>query len=875
MEKYTVNQSIWIAAAILTYERYYNLKKPTKEDMKLSQNDIVKRAQELCEDEVRSSRVSKYCNGDHVNKSHNYLRDAGDSKRRITAPNEFNGKDERPELNLDSVVSTKKGDIIIQQLIKFLENEYKDLIFDSEKVNSIDCLGILKYLEENSGKEYKAIDKVEGDEKTKYINLKNKGSSAVNELDKIAELCETRFELEKEGQSQWLDGSRTKIRDYLWRRLKFPEYKDCKTSISLVVELEESQKARFRICIEMEDSGSELPDYKKHHKILNKDIKEGDDLVYILCGDNANSPKIQINEDTAAVKEKVESGTYKKIQVAHLISQREIEQKHKTNEDIVNEILDSVEQLLEYYKLVVDENNNDLIHKSIKNSLSKGDEKMNKNIILYGPPGTGKTYNSVNYAVAIIENKKVEDVKKENYKDVFERYKNYKDRGQISFTTFHQSYSYEEFIEGLKPVIDNNSDESENNSIKYSIESGIFKEICERASAVTAEIDDSLSIDYNSTVWKISLYGARENKIKTECFKDEVIRIGWDNDNESDDDEYIKQYGSGDQGTIKTFKNEMKKGDIVLSLYDQKNIDGIGIIIGDYEYGKYDEYKRYRKVKWLVKNKKIYIYDLNGNVNLTLKAVYELFRITPTKVMELVNKINKNEVQKEITNIKKNDNNYVLIIDEINRGNISKIFGELITLIEESKRLGADEEAETILPYSKIPFGVPNNVYIIGTMNTADRSIAVMDTALRRRFNFIEMMPNADILKDVKIDDIDVLKMLKVINRRIECLYDREHTIGHAYFIPLIKDPTIDMLAQIFKNKIIPLLQEYFYEDYSKIQLVLGDNVKSDEKYKFIKDEEIDVSKVFKGNVNIDLEERKYSINTEAFGEIESYKEIY
>lgn len=874
MEKYTVSQSVWIAAAILTYEKYHDVEKTTKKDMKLIQNDIVKRAQELCEDEVRNARVSQHCNGDHLDSSHNYLRDVGDSKRRITAPSEFNGKDERPELNLDSVVSTKKGDITIQQLIEFLENEYKDLILDSENVNSINCLGILTYLEENSGKEYKSIDKAEGDEKTKYVNLKNKGDKAVKELDKIADLCEIRFRLEKCGRTQWLSGSYRKVRNYLWRRLKFHEYVDCKTSISLFVELEENQKARFRISVEIDDSGSNPEDYKKHHKILNKDINDGHDLVYILAENNSQPIMKQIDEDTETVKEKLENGTYKKIQISHIISQRNIEENNKTNKDIVDEILDSVKQLIEYYKLAVDENTDGLIDNSIKSSSSKGDEKMNKNMVLYGPPGTGKTYNSVNYAVAIIENKKVADVKQEDYKEVFERYKNYKDEGQIAFTTFHQSYGYEEFIEGLKPIIDNNSDESAN-SIKYNIESGIFKDICERASAVTAEIDKSLSIDDNSKVWKISLYGARENKIKTECFKDEVIRIGWDNDDEINDDDYIKKCGSGDQGTIKTFKKEMKKGDIILSLYDQKNIDGIGIIIDDYEYGKYDEYKRYRKVKWLVKNKKIYIYDINGNVNFTQKTVYELSRITPTKIIDLVDKVNKNETKKEITNIKKNDNKYVFIIDEINRGNISKIFGELITLIEESKRLGTDEETEVILPYSKLPFGVPNNVYIIGTMNTADRSIALMDTALRRRFNFIEMMPNADVLNDAKVNDIDISKMLTAINRRIECLYDREHTIGHAYFIPLIKDSTIDMLAQIFKNKVIPLLQEYFYEDYSKIQLVLGDNGKSDEKYKFIKDEEINVLDVFKGNTDIDLEERKYSINEEAFGEIESYKEIY
>ena len=218
---------------------------------------------------------------------------------------------------------------------------------------------------------------------------------------------------------------------------------------------------------------------------------------------------------------------------------------------------------------------------------------------------------------------------------------------------------------------------------------------------------------------------------------------------------------------------------------------------------------------------------------------------------------------------------HVFIIDEINRGNISKIFGELITLIEDTKRKGMPGEISAILPYSGEEFSVPSNVYIIGTMNTADRSIAVMDTALRRRFNFIEMMPDSDLLINTEKMTIDLKKMLDAINQRIEYLYDREHTIGHAFFMKLRDNEDLNTLKDIFLNSIIPLLQEYFYEDYSKIQIILGSNGKQDEKFKFIIEEDIKSDNIFFGNIEETGNNIKYSINKEAFDHIESYLYIY
>ena len=215
---------------------------------------------------------------------------------------------------------------------------------------------------------------------------------------------------------------------------------------------------------------------------------------------------------------------------------------------------------------------------------------------------------------------------------------------------------------------------------------------------------------------------------------------------------------------------------------------------------------------------------------------------------------------------------YAIFIDEINRGNISKIFGELITLIEPSKRLGADDEIMVELPYSKEKFGVPSNLYIIGTMNTADRSIALMDTALRRRFEFVEMMPEYDTLNETIIEGINVREMLKTINERIEYLYDRDHTIGHAYFINV---SDLKTLANVFKNKILPLLQEYFYDDWEKIRLVLGDSQK-DENLQLVKiKRNMAAERLFRGKIDYIDDKILYEINREAFNNPQSYIEIY
>ena len=494
---------------------------------------------------------------------------------------------------------------------------------------------------------------------------------------------------------------------------------------------------------------------------------------------------------------------------------------------------------------------------------------IGKNLILYGPPGTGKTYNTVVYAVAIIEKQPLEVISaeaKENYSEVLSRYNEYKKQGRIEFTTFHQSFGYEEFIEGIKPVMNNDSEDA-SADITYDVVSGIFKDFCEKAASPVSEKKQDLGINNAPSVWKVSLWSTGDNPTRTECLENDHIRIGYDSYGAeiTPDTDFSEE---GGRNVLNSFIYKMKIGDIVLSCYTNTTIDAIGVITGDYEWsGEYDDLNRVRKVKWLVKGIDENILDINGGKTFSMPCVYET-RININDVMDIVNKYSKTAKE-----IKSGEENYVFIIDEINRGNISKIFGELITLIEPSKRIGMAEGMTAKLPYSKKMFGVPSNVYIIGTMNTADRSIAAIDTALRRRFDFEEMLPQSEVLEGVEVEGISISHMISVINKRIEVLYDREHTIGHAYFIPLKADNSIENLANIFKNRIIPLLQEYFYENYERIRLVLGDNQKPEE-LQFIQKISVIENDLFGEDTDEIEDAYKFTINEDVFENIDAYKKM-
>lgn len=506
-------------------------------------------------------------------------------------------------------------------------------------------------------------------------------------------------------------------------------------------------------------------------------------------------------------------------------------------------------------------------------------ETTSKNIIFYGPPGTGKTYSTVKRAVEIIDG---EQCNCTEYKDYLNRYNELKEAGFIEFTTFHQSYGYEDFIEGIRPVMGNKNEASD---LKYEIHDGVFKAFCKKENIIKEKIvKKKIVIDEDAKVWAVRpAHQKEEDKYIKPCINSGYIQCKETEEN-------------ADQ--VEIFEKQMNVGDMVL-LYTgycptkQKpnhkkpmKIIAVGVISGECENTANEAYPKRRSVIWLdtdikeenglevVKSaistkatSKLCISDPISDPNRSIIADYIIY------VFNLGDKI---EIGSEPKILEEIFYNKVFIIDEINRGNISKIFGELITLIEDTKRLGASDSHSVKLPYSNEDFGVPDNVYIIGTMNTADRSIAALDTALRRRFDFEEMIPNSELLEGITVDGINIKEMLDKINERIEVLYDREHQIGHAYFMELKEKQTIEKLGSIFKYKIIPLLQEYFYEDYEKIRLVLGDNNKKPEGPQFIKKETLNNKELFGESDIVDDDDLvKYSINNDAFLNPNAYKKIY
>lgn len=437
-----------------------------------------------------------------------------------------------------------------------------------------------------------------------------------------------------------------------------------------------------------------------------------------------------------------------------------------------------------------------------------------KNIVLYGAPGTGKTYDVPELAVRLCDPAfMATDPSRE---EIVSRYNQLKTEKRIAFTTFHQSLDYEDWIEGLRPVV------NENSQVTYEIESGIFKKLCEEAERPVVK-DKQVGIADNAVVWKVSLQGTGDNDVRRECMENNHIRIGWDGYGPviSDETDWSVYNGEGKQ-ILDAYINKMKIGDIVMSCYSSQTIDAIGVVVGDYEFeDKFPNYKRVRRVNWLVKNINENIVEMNDGKTMTLGTVYRLNSITLDNVKSILEKYNTSSKMEE------NDKAYVMVIDELNRGNVSKVFGELITLLEADKRKGRINAESVVLPYSNKAFHIPNNVYLIATMNTAERSLGSLDYAIRRRFAFIAEKPfgldvegfDEDLFEKVSrlfVKNFDEYKesgwdqtmKLEPADTLSEEYKPEDVWIGHSYFL-MQDEEGEDNTSNRLLYEIIPLLEEY------------------------------------------------------------------
>jgi 5-methylcytosine-specific restriction protein B len=501
------------------------------------------------------------------------------------------------------------------------------------------------------------------------------------------------------------------------------------------------------------------------------------------------------------------------------------------------------------------------------------------NQILFGPPGTGKTYQAIEKALEILDPSFLsklgdEDIDGERRSALKQRYDELAKDGLVQFVTFHQSFSYENFVEGLSATTD-----PDTKKIRYEVEDGVFKELCESARTRLVQKTDAPLDLSGRRIWKLSLGDyTTEGHIYDDCMDKGLALMGFGNNadfsqcqSREDIQKVFEASGEhlspGDYPitAINTFVRQMKKGDLIVVTEGNLKFRAIGEITGDYQLvpRESDNYSQARTVRWLRVYKPALPYGALMENRFSQMTVYELRSgsINHDKLRMLL---------KAEDGAAGTDRPRVLIIDEINRGNVSRIFGELITLIEPSKRAGAAEALEVLLPYSKDPFSVPDNVYLIGTMNTADRSLAGLDIALRRRFQFVEMPPEPGKLAGVKVDGIDVSAVLDVMNRRIEVLLDRDHQLGHAYFMELQNGDELSKLAAIFRHQILPLLQEYFFEDWQRIAWVLNDHRK-DSGFRFVVSPADSAESLFGNGDNVPTESRAWRLDEEAFKRPQSY----
>lgn len=601
------------------------------------------------------------------------------------------------------------------------------------------------------------------------------------------------------------------------------------------------------------------------------------------------------------------------------------------------------------------------------------------NQVLFGPPGTGKTYATIDLALEILDPETLREHSK-NRAVLKRRFDELAQQERIRFVTFHQSFSYEDFVEGLRATTDESTQQ-----LRYEVVDGVFKSICEAAAAKVTHQAQGPSNLSGRRVWKMSLGNTLgdDSHVYQECLQGGYVLLGYGDaidfsgcTNRLEVQQRFASSGvtpanpANDYGitSVTAFVTRMKMGDLIVVSDGNFKFRAIAEVTGDYQYKPHPEfdagYSQMRSVKWLREYapslphtellngqfSQMTLYEMSsatldrdklagllgqvansgelalqvdqrfgsyvvrkvgseqiefdkpsgGSLPLPLSIIRQLLtyvqdgRITVEDIRQkrVFERVAESDLEKYLVNGYQNlfaalverllqpteaprlNDARVLIIDEINRGNMSRIFGELITLIEPSKRADADEALSVMLPYSKKPFSVPGNLFLIGTMNTVDRSLAGLDIALRRRFTFREMPPKPELLDEVVINDqLNIGQLLRVMNQRIEALLDRDHRLGHAYFMPLKNDNSITRLEEIFRNQILPLLQEYFFEDWQRIAWVLNDHRKPtcDQ---FVQQRPSQAEALFGSDIALGLEKPSWELNDEAFQRLEAYLSI-
>jgi 5-methylcytosine-specific restriction protein B len=446
-------------------------------------------------------------------------------------------------------------------------------------------------------------------------------------------------------------------------------------------------------------------------------------------------------------------------------------------------------------------------------------QDLPRNLILYGPPGTGKTYLTAELAVEICDG-----VVPDSREALMARYRELRNLRRIRFVTFHPSFSYEEFVEGIRPS-------TENGQVRYDVRPGIFKQVATHSRELFEKREaPAVTLDLKGRkLFKMSLGDkalSEETWIYPDCIENHYVCLGFArgvdfagcDTLQAVRDRYRARKPDGEESeygmtAINYLKNEIRERDLILISYGNTRFRAIAEVTGPYHFQAREAgYEHRRSVRWLwwTAAESLPV-DMVSSKRLSQMSIYRMDQGTVNW-----------QALEELLSPKRTGGqapNCVLLIDEINRANLAKTFGELITLLEPSKRLGQPDEQETELPYSGDRLGVPPNLYVIGTMNTADRSIALMDTALRRRFAFREMTPRMELLEQ-DVEGINVQALLEAMNTRIESLFDRDHVLGHTYLMAIT---SFEELVQRFEGQIIPLLQEYFFDDWRRIQEVFND----------------------------------------------------